>query len=108
MTCIVLPISKAREDEGLKLPFVTAPFMPGVKITGRCATGAEGLGTTLRIAIASAIVATAHAMDTMVPIVFTPTTFATKTKTVRSIPLTLTLSADTVLLLTMTLTSEGR
>ena len=51
---------------------------------------------------------TAHAVAMTVPTVFAPTTFAMSLKIARFTPLTLTLSAVTALLLTMTSTSKGR
>jgi len=81
--------------------------MPGVRTMAKCATGTAKLDTMSRTVIALGIVATAHAADTMGLTVSGPMTTATRTKTARSIPLTLTLSAVTVLLLITTLTSKG-
>ena len=64
--------------------------------------------TTSRTVTALGIAATAHAAVIMELIACALTTFATKKKTARSIPLTLTLKAVTVLLLTTTLMSKGR
>jgi len=108
MTCTRPPISRAKEDTKLKLPFATMLFMLGARITARCATGVVGPDTTLRNVTASDTATTAHVVAMMELTAFTPMISAMRTKTVRSIPLTLTLNAATVPLLTMTLMSKGR
>ena len=107
MTCTKPPTSKAREGEGLKSPSVTVPYMPGAKTMARCAIGVVRLATKSKNAIHLAIADTAYNAAMTEWIAFTPTTYATSSKTARSILLTPTSSAATVLPSTMTLTSKG-
>jgi len=106
-TCTKPPISKAREDAGLKLLFVTAPYIPGAKTTTRCAIGAVRQATTLRSATPSATADTVYNAAMTASIASALMTFAMSLRTAKSIPLTPTSNVATALLLTMTLTSEG-
>jgi len=81
--------------------------MHGARTMAKCAIGVGRQATILKIATASDIATTAHAVAMMVLTVFTPTTSAMSLKTVRSILLTPTLNAAIVLPLTMTLMSKG-
>jgi len=106
-TCTKPPTSRAKEDTGLKSLFVIAPSMPGARTLVRCVTGVARRAITLKNVTPLAIADTVYDVATMGWTAFTPTIYATSSKTVRSTPLTPTLNAAIVLLLTMTLTSKG-
>jgi len=106
-TCTKPPTSKAKEDKGPKSPSVTVPYMLGARTTVKCVTGMARLATTSRNATPLAIANTVYDVAMMELTVFAPMTSAMSSKTAKSILLTPTSSAATVLLLTMTLTSKG-
>jgi len=108
VTCTKPPTSRAREDEGPKSLSVTVPCMPGAKTMAKCVIGVARLATISKSATHSVIADTAYDVAMIGLTAFAPMTYATSSKTVRSILLTLTSSAATALPLTMTLTSKGR
>jgi len=108
VTCTKPLTSKAKEDVGLKSPFTIVPYMPGARTITKCAIGAVRRATTLKSAIRLATANTAYDTAMTALTVSILTIFVMSSRTVKSTLLTPTLSAATVLPLTMTLTSKGR
>jgi len=108
VTCTKPLTSRVKEDKGLKLPFATVPYTPGVKTMVRCAIGAARPVTKSRSVIPLAIANTAYNAVMTEQTAFILTTCATSLKTARFTPLTPTSNVVTALPLMMTLTSKGR